>query len=267
MLVQRILTVVIAAPFLIGVVVCPVPFVFKSFVAVCLFFALWEFFTIVGQKGMDRLLVAGLGLVHILYLLFCPEKFSSSLMEITLLLFVLFAYYCLTPKPNLEGVAQKISLSFFGIIYIGTFGSYVGLLRELPYGIFWVFALLAMTWLNDTFAYFVGHRFGKHRLAPLISPGKTWEGLVGGYVGSFLGFLIFWIIFKNPVALRQGFFLTLLVGSFGPLGDLSESLFKRSFGVKDSGNLIPGHGGMLDRIDALLFTAPVVYFYVSFFSS
>ena len=97
-----------------------------------------------------------------------------------------------------------------------------------------------------------------------ISPGKTVEGFFGGYLGTLAGFFLFWLLLENDLALWKGIVLTMLVGIAGPIGDLSESLIKRSFHVKDSGNIIPGHGGMLDRIDALLFTAPVVYFFAAF---
>jgi phosphatidate cytidylyltransferase len=264
MLTKRILTVVLGAPIVIGTILCPRPAVFQSFVALCLLLALWEFFSVVSLPKTERIVAVALGLLHVLYILYCPAERRRELVEVTLLLISLFLFYCFLPMPTLQGVAQRIGLSILGILYIGTFGAAVGLLRELPHGIFWVLVLLASTWLNDTFAYFFGHWFGRRRLAPMISPGKTIEGLMGGFLGSFVGFLVFWCLLENPLSLGQGVFLVLLVGIAGPLGDLSESLIKRSFGVKDSGNIIPGHGGMLDRIDALLFTAPVVYFYAKY---
>ncbi len=99
-------------------------------------------------------------------------------------------------------------------------------------------------------------------MAPLVSPGKTWEGFATGLVGSLLGYLLVWYGFGQPIPLGPGLCLALATGFTGPAGDISESLLKRSMGVKDSGTLIPGHGGMLDRIDALLFNAPVVYGFV-----
>lgn len=184
--------------------------------------------------------------------------------ELCAIVFAVFFYYCMSPKTTVEGIAAKIALTAFGIFYVGSFGSLIGLLRDQPYGVFWIFAVLGMTWMNDTFAYFFGHKFGKHKLAPMISPGKTVEGFFGGYLGTLTGFFLFWFLIPNDLILWKGIVLTVLVGIFGPTGDLCESLIKRSFHVKDSGNIIPGHGGMLDRIDALLFTAPVVYFFAAF---
>ncbi len=264
MLIQRILTVLVAAPFLIGAIIAPWPWVFKAVVALCVLFGLLEFFFIVHTSKEERFFAIVLGVVHNLYLLFCPEADRFALLELTAVLLSVFIFHCLKPKENMEEIAQRISLTLLGILYISTLGAFVGLTRELPYGIFWVFGLLAMTWLNDTAAYFIGHRFGKHLMAEKISPKKTWEGFFGGFLGSFAGFFLFWRLLDNPLTLGQGLILTLLVGVIGPIGDLCESMIKRSFGVKDSGNIIPGHGGMLDRIDALLFTAPMVYFFATF---
>lgn len=260
---KRILTVVIAGPFVIGVIVCPVPWVFKVFVAACLGISLVEFFTIVGHSASERRFGIGLGLFHLLFLLFSPYVRLYGVWEMTLLVIAVFAYYCLAPIAQREGIASRVGLTLLGSLYIVTFGAYVSFLRELPDGIYWVLTALAMTWMNDTSAYFVGRRFGRRKLAPKISPGKTLEGFLGGFVGSFVGFLFFWLLLHNPVTFSKGLLLTFAVGLMGPLGDLSESLIKRSFGVKDSGQIIPGHGGMLDRIDALLFTAPVVYLFAS----
>ncbi len=261
MLFQRILTVVIAGPFVIGTILCPATIVFKVLCLLCLILGLREFLTIVGHPPVEKNAALFLGAGYMVSLLFGVTSRVLPLGDMSLLILVAFAFYCLYPAPNRAGIAVHIALTVLGILYVGTFGSFVARLRDLPDGAYWVFTLLGMTWLNDTSAYFFGHHLGRHRLAPLISPGKTVEGFLGGFLGSFLGFVLFWKMMANPLTLRDGLILTVLVGFLGPLGDLSESLIKRSFGVKDSGNIIPGHGGMLDRIDALLFTAPVVYWF------
>ena len=130
---------------------------------------------------------------------------------------------------------------------------------------FRVFLLAATTFNADTGAYFAGHLFGRHKLAPKVSPGKTVEGLVGGIIGSLIAAFLCREIFWEEFRILDCWIVGILVGIIGPLGDLSESLVKRSLGVKDSGQLIPGHGGLLDRLDALLFTAPLVYYYATFF--
>ena len=121
-----------------------------------------------------------------------------------------------------------------------------------------------VTFASDTAAYFVGKGLGRHKLAPLISPGKTWEGTIGGLVGAVLFSLLFTLStpFSLPIEWGEALLLGLLVSVFGQIGDLLESLFKRYVGVKDSGKLIPGHGGFLDRMDSIVFAGAVVYYYL-----
>ncbi|MGO8970362.1 MAG: phosphatidate cytidylyltransferase [Myxococcaceae bacterium] len=153
-----------------------------------------------------------------------------------------------------------------GCLYGGLGLAPVAALRAGPNGLAWVIAALVITWANDTCAYFIGRAFGRHKLYLAVSPNKTWEGFGGGFLGSIGGLFVARLFF--PV-LTPGDCVVLGVagGLFGPLGDLCESMLKRAYGAKDSGFLIPGHGGILDRVDALLFNAPVVYVYVTVFRS
>ena len=127
----------------------------------------------------------------------------------------------------------------------------------------WVFFVLFVTWVSDTTAFFAGRRLGRRKLAPGISPGKTWEGTVGGICGGIAVSLLFFTAtpFQLPLTYWQAILLSALVSVLGQTGDLVESLIKRNLGVKDSGRLMPGHGGILDRIDSLLFAGLVVYYY------
>ena len=138
-------------------------------------------------------------------------------------------------------------------------------LRLVPdNGLMWVVSALVITWGNDTMAYFAGRIFGKHKLYPEVSPNKTWEGFFGGFVGA-IGFLFVQRAFFFPALTVVDCFVLGGFGSLlGPAGDLCESMLKRAYNVKDSGVIIPGHGGMLDRIDALIFNAPMVFLYVGF---
>ncbi len=142
--------------------------------------------------------------------------------------------------------------------------SYLVALRGLDDGRNWVFFALFITFASDTAAFFAGRALGKHRLAPRISPGKTWEGAIAGVFGAIIISLLF--ILPTPLTLPlsywQAILLGLLVSIFGQLGDLVESLLKRNMGVKDSGKLLPGHGGFLDRMDSVVFAGIVVYYYV-----
>jgi phosphatidate cytidylyltransferase len=131
-------------------------------------------------------------------------------------------------------------------------------------GLAWVIAALVITWANDTAAYFAGRFLGRHKLYPEVSPNKTWEGFAGGLVGSVGGMSIARAFFFPVFTAADCLLLGVAGGILGPIGDLCESMLKRAYGVKDSGRIIPGHGGILDRIDALLFNAPLVFVYIKF---
>lgn len=137
-------------------------------------------------------------------------------------------------------------------------------IRQLEQGGWWVVAALVITWGNDTAAYFFGRFLGKNKLYPEVSPSKSWEGFFGGFVGA-IGFMFVQRQFFAPfLTITDCVFLGLCGSLLGPAGDLCESMLKRAYGVKDSGSIIPGHGGMLDRVDALIFNAPMVLLYVQF---
>lgn len=155
-----------------------------------------------------------------------------------------------------------------GILYVGWLLGHLVALRGLDDGRNWVFFILFVTWASDTFAFFVGRKFGRHKLAPSISPGKTWEGAVGGVGAAVIMSILFFAPtpFRLPLISWQIIPLAVLVSIFGQLGDLVESLLKRNMGVKDSGSLMPGHGGVLDRIDSLVFASVVVYYVVYYCS-
>ena len=183
--------------------------------------------------------------------------FLSAKLVLAAVLMIAFAD-ALIFEENLARAPQRVGLAVLGVAYPGLLLSALVRLRQLERGEWWIILALTVTWLNDTGAYFAGRAFGRRKLYPRISPSKTWEGAIGGAAGSILGALIvqqFWL----PRLPAWG---AALVGVgaavLGPIGDLSESMLKRAFGAKDSGRLLPGHGGILDRIDALLFNAPFV---------
>ena len=166
-----------------------------------------------------------------------------------------------------------MAITVFGIMYVGWLGSHLILLRQLPavlnieenVGARLVFMVALLTWATDTAAYLFGVSFGRHKLIPRISPNKTIEGAIGGLLGAAV---VGWLLTRGVVSFMtplSGIILGLVVGAMAQLGDLVESLIKRDAGIKDTAELIPGHGGVLDRFDSMLFTAPVVYYYFRFF--
>ncbi len=158
------------------------------------------------------------------------------------------------------------ALTVGGALYVGWLGAYLIRLRGLPDGLWWVLASLASIWIADSGAYVVGRRWGRHKMAPTLSPGKTWEGYWGGVVTGMLGavgLIALWRVWAGPVGptLWQGCGLALLISTLAPLGDLVVSMFKRQVGVKDTGTLFPGHGGALDRIDSVLWAGVIGYYF------
>jgi phosphatidate cytidylyltransferase len=163
---------------------------------------------------------------------------------------------------DLTTVTSRLGKTAFGVVYAGLCLTYIAFLkRDLPWGGDWVLIVLMTAFFGDTGAYAAGRLFGRTKLYPAISPGKTRAGAVGGLAGSFLAAVLGNLWFFPELGWGHGAAITLVGGALGQCGDLVESMLKRSCGVKDSGKLLPGHGGMLDRIDAVLFIAPWVYLY------
>lgn len=145
-------------------------------------------------------------------------------------------------------------------VYVGIGTAALSALREQSLA--WVCLALVVTWANDTFAYAAGRLWGRHKMLPAVSPGKTWEGFAGGMLGSMAGAYAMKLWALPGMQVWECLLLGAAAGILGPLGDLSESALKRSFGKKDSGRLLPGHGGVLDRVDALLVVAPAVWLHM-----
>ncbi|MFC1914965.1 phosphatidate cytidylyltransferase [Chloroflexota bacterium] len=166
-------------------------------------------------------------------------------------------------RPQRESAFLKWAWTIAGILYVGWLLSHMVALRGLDDGRNWVFFALFATFASDTAAFFAGRALGKHHLAPAVSPGKTWEGAIAGVIGAIAISLFFML--PTPLSLHfsygQAILLGILVSVFGQLGDLIESLFKRNMEVKESSRLVPGHGGILDRMDSIVFAGIVVYYY------
>lgn len=148
------------------------------------------------------------------------------------------------------------------LMYIGVLGSYLVILRDIPDGADWILLAVVATWGTDTFAYFTGKAIGRHKMAPRISPGKTWEGTAGALVGGLLTIIVLDLLLTLPMSTGDAVLLGLILPAVSVAADLGESMLKRGAGVKDTSELIPGHGGFLDRLDSILFTVPLVYYFV-----
>ncbi len=233
-------------------------FPFFIFISLITILALKEFSQITQTNSSFSLILSGMLFLVVSYLnLIYQYDFHLEYFFILILLIFFYENY---QKDDLKNILQNISINIFAVIYI-VFGLiYFIYLRNLDLQ-FALWIALIGTWLTDVAAFFVGKYYGKKKLAPKISPNKTIEGALGGIVTSFL-FIIAITLFLD---IFSGIWIIygILLPMIAVAGDLFESAIKRAVDVKDSGDLIPGHGGILDRFDSLFFTIPFTYFYLS----
>lgn len=264
LLTAAILAVMLLGPFLLVV----------TFLALMIFLALYEFLSLPNDLRKSDL-IAGLcgGCLIVAAVSIAPESslivWATKAVLFAVLLQLIVVLF--SPSP-ISAASQRVAHLITGIVYVALLGASAIILvrpENGQTGRHVILVAAAVTWLNDTFAFFGGKLFGRHKLYERISPNKTWEGSIAGMLGSLLGaFAVKWIFCDSTVdsIASQRLSDPLLLASFaivggiaGQIGDLVESMFKRAYGVKDSGSLLPGHGGVLDRIDAFLFVAPLAW--------
>ncbi len=239
------------------------PWVFFALIGVTVLLAQWEFTCLFIEKRsrLQQTIVGFLGSVLLLVAMQWPTVLDIPLALLITLLILLCYQVSVAPAGH-----QHLSLFMilFGVLYIGYTLGHLLWLRNQHDGALLVFFVLLVTWTGDTAAYYTGKTWGSHPLAPQLSPNKTREGLLGGLIAApimaWLGHVWFLPVITSLDCLILGLLFTVL----GLLGDLFESALKRHAGVKDSGSLIPGHGGMLDRIDSLLPSIPAFYYYMAY---
>lgn len=228
--------------------------------ALVMVFALYELNKIyigIGLRTPLIMMVAGVLVISVSTFMGGTEAIGPAitLVVVVFLLSSLIRFPALMPGDVAAGIT--------GTFYVGLF-VYFFLIRTLNDGFIWTILMLACTWAGDTGAYIVGKKIGKRKLYPKLSPGKTLEGALGGFVASTLTAVLINMLYPvGPLATIA--VMGMLVGVVGLLGDLYESSLKRIAGVKDTGLVIPGHGGVLDRFDSMLFTAPLVYYFIVLF--
>lgn len=171
------------------------------------------------------------------------------------------ASFFLVRSGSVETVASRLGFGVTGIVWAGGLLGATGVLRLLPDGYAWLLMACWLAWGSDSFAYFVGKAMGRHKLYPKVSPKKTWEGAIGGVLGATAGAYFWWWWVGPDIDPVHLAIVAPVAATLGQIGDLAESLLKRSVGVKDSGRALPGHGGLLDRVDALIFVGPALLAY------
>ena len=262
---RRVATAAVGLPLLLAGLLLGPPILGVAIVAAAALLGASEFFSLLRAGGVAPMRATGFVLLAVVFVdVARPGLFPAPVWPLAVA--GLLASMLLRPRDVSLAVPSG-AFTLLGAAYLGALGGSIAGLRVLQpveEGTWRVLLLLAIVMTADTAAFFVGSAFGRHKLAPAISPGKTVEGLLGGLVGGVIGALavrwagLHWLSTAHAVWLGLG------AAALGAAGDLSESLLKRWAGVKDSGALFPGHGGMLDRLDSLLFAAPVLYYYFGF---
>lgn len=258
---QRILTAVIIIPLAVLFIIYSSDFIFFIAILALILLATYEFSVLIEKAGYKIIRTPiAIGAILIPFSFFI-ERVDVFLFSVFIVTFVTLNIKLFSKTP-LEDTFRTVGFTFLNVFYVPFYFSFIILLKNMNYH--FVFYLFAIIWTGDSFAYFLGSRFGKHRLYELISPKKSIEGFVAGLFGGVLAGLIYSIFFMK-MGLLHVILTSFLISIFGAIGDLVESMFKRKAQVKDSGHIFPGHGGMLDRIDSLLFGAPILYFYIELF--
>lgn len=271
MLRLRVITALILAPLIIWSVLAFSHRNLAIELALILAVAAWEWAQLSGiKKNIARIAFSG---VMLLVMVLLTMMLHESTQWLTWLLYVNLLWWLLSLLlvMSFRTPAEKLPMQFShsavvlnllaGIVIIGgAFIALVGIHQAPQYGAYYILILLLLIWIADIAAYFTGKKFGRHKLAPFVSPGKTWEGVFGALIAVLLSaFVIARILHLSPTDQVLFAVLSLITIAVSILGDLTESLFKRRAGVKDSSQLLPGHGGILDRIDSLVAAAPIFF--------
>jgi phosphatidate cytidylyltransferase len=265
MLKYRVITGAIGVPLIILAIWFGDPWPwFTLLIAAAALAGTYEFYHIANFDRREPLIY--LGLLWALALVLSHHYRNPDVLPVVITATMLISLIWLLFRPSREKAFRDWAWTIVGALYVGWMLSYWLNLRGLADGRDWVYLAMLTTFANDTGAFFIGRAWGKHKLAPTISAAKTWEGAIGGLISAIPAAIVIALVLNliSPFTFKywQIILLGFLVGLFAQLGDLVESLLKRNMGVKESGNLLPGHGGILDRFDSLIFVGAVVYYYV-----
>ena len=259
-LLRRVLSTLVLLPVILAIVLLGPLWLFAATIVIIAAAGQWEFTGMFARAGIRTLRLPGLvGGIAV------TASFAMPVSERVVFTLVLLAMLAAALwRPRGARVAwEPVGVTVFGICYVNWLLGYGFWLRDLPAGREWVLLLVWVTWLGETAAYLVGASVGRRPLAPVISPKKTIEGAAAQFVVSIAAAVVGQAWFFPALSREEAVLVGAMLGVVGQVGDLVESALKRSVGTKDTGHLIPGHGGMLDRIDSLLFNTPVLFYYAA----
>lgn len=264
----RLISALVGAIFVLGVIFST-PIIFHVAVVATCFLVLYELHVTFKQETKWQLIV--LDYVFAFVMLLSP-LFKQDIQRETLMAFMALYVMLLLSLSVVWHESVKftdVTRSFFMLTYAVLLPMHLTFIRAMDMGVVLIFLPFLGAWMPDTFAYFAGSLFGKHKLIPSISPNKTVEGSIGAIVGALLMFAVYGLVVSGCFGYRVNYpllmLLAFLCGIIAQFGDLAASVIKRECNTKDFGNIIPGHGGILDRVDSLLFVAPVVYYFLLMF--
>jgi phosphatidate cytidylyltransferase len=264
---QRVIVTVILVPLAVLLIYFG-GYAYQAAIIILLLVAAWEYIKLLRKIDLQPavpLVILGVLLLSVSRVIF---QFTYDPILLTILILWTAAYYIRQLELNNGQPAVDFGATLSIILYLGFLGSYLISLRDLEYGRWWTFLILPVVWIADSGAYLIGTYFGKRKLAPKTSPNKTWEGYVGGIVSGILGGIglthLYIQVFNAGIGITliEGAIISLIISTFIPLGDLTESMIKRQASCKDSGTIFPGHGGVFDRIDSLIWAAPIGYYLI-----
>jgi phosphatidate cytidylyltransferase len=267
MLVERIIVGLIIVPLVLFVIVAG-NWIFAAGVTIILGTAAWEYWRMVKRGGFKPsafVLMGGVVLMSLSQFFF---GFKGSELVFSLLVLITMFLAIRKLEEGSDQPASEFAISLAGLVYLGWIGIYMVALRTIPDGQWWMLTALPAAWFGDIGAYFIGVRWGRHKFSPRVSPKKTWEGYLGGIPFAVLGtagLAAIWHLSAAAITPEKGALLGLVIGILSPLGDLGESMLKRQFGIKDTSGILPGHGGVMDRIDSSLWAAVIGYYLITIF--
>jgi phosphatidate cytidylyltransferase len=257
---KRELTALVAVPFAVWIVGWAHPYIFDATIALVASLALYEFLDLGRHKGYRLPVPLCIAVMLFIIAAFILEPISVEMGVFVALLLIPASY--VVSRGDLEDALPSSAIAVLATLYVGMLGgSLIRLHNDFADGAKLVFFLLLVVWLGDSGAYYFGRTFGRHKLSPRISPKKTVEGLIGGVFASVAAAVGIHFTFFKHFPLVHAVIAGVVLSVAGVVGDLAESMWKRSAAVKDSGTLLPGHGGFLDRFDSIFYTTPILYVY------
>lgn len=264
---QRILVAIVLIPLGVGLIALGGWF-YSLFIMLILGLAAWEYWRLFQSGGYRPSAVLLVGGTVAMQLARVVWGVASAEALLALGVMAAMAWQVFSYARSEKTAALDFNINLGGLLYIGWLGSFLISLRFLPDGTWWFMTVMPSIWLADAGAYLVGSRIGRHQLAGSISPKKSWEGYIAGIVTGILGtaaLAALWHLRAPAVTVEKALVIGAVVSVLSPLGDLGESMLKRGFGVKDTSQILPGHGGIMDRIDSWLWAAPIGYYIITLF--